>query len=497
MSQFPLNPCLLYWVFFAAWVSASCAGPRDRAQAPTAPAAEISSEIPGTPDASSSAKFPFRDREPRIGAAPSLRQAEPTPPAVKKRDLYDAAPSLQVEPQLPISSLPRKPSELPEIPVDDLDRESLMRAIRNQIEAMEEPSLSRTVPLAGRILQRRDLKETLDAFLDLLQENLAPEEFNRRVREEFSFRRVGTGKHQKVLFTGYYTPVIEASPVRTGEYIYPLYRIPEEPREMRLIRNPLRGRGGVPPRADGHALYGGPRWAGGLDRPLSPPGGRTGGGTGGNGSWRDYTREQIDRLGILENRDLEIAWLKDDLERFFLHIQGSGVLLFPGGRSQGVRFAAANNHPYRGIGKLMVRDGLLDRTQRSMQGIKQYLRRHPEKIPKYFYQNKRYIFFSFTDTGPRGSGGGELTGGRSIATDKSIYPAGGLAFIVVRTPVLNADGVIREWKRVSRFVVDQDTGADIQGSGRADFYFGTGRRAGVMAGSFKEWGEMYYLLKNE
>ena len=88
-----------------------------------------------------------------------------------------------------------------------------------------------------------------------------------------------------------------------------------------------------------------------------------------------------------------------------------------------------------------------------------------------------------------------LVGGRSIATDKSIYPAGALALIFVRKPVLNPDNKITGWKRTFRFVVDQDTGSDIKGPGRADLFFGIGQRPGIMAGSFKEWGEVYYLIK--
>jgi len=132
-----------------------------------------------------------------------------------------------------------------------------------------------------------------------------------------------------------------------------------------------------------------------------------------------------------------------------------------------------------------------------MQGIKKYLRDHPPLIPKYLHQNKRYIFFSYNDEGPVGSGGGELVGGRSIATDKSIYPAGGLALLFVRKPVLSEENKIVGWKRSFRFVVDQDTGSDIKGPGRGDLFFGIGERPGIMAGNFKEWGDVYYLIKRK
>jgi peptidoglycan lytic transglycosylase A len=350
--------------------------------------------------------------------------------------------------------------DLPIIFEDDLDKASLKKVIQNQLDAMEATNGFEPVRLEKLSLTKGKLKEALKTFLNLLNQNLAPDEFSRRVRQEFAFYKAGQGARKKFLFTGYYTPVIAASPVKTKEYIYPIYRIPDDPVELKFI---------------GH----------------SPN-------TGSTRSWKNYTRRQIDHHGVLKNRNLEIAWLKDDLERFFLHIQGSGELQFPNGKHQGVRFAGANNYGYQGIGKLMVKDGLLTgKGERSMQGIKKYLRNHPSLIPKYLYQNKRYIYFAYSDEGPQGSGGGELVGGRSIATDKSIYPAGGLALLFIRKPILNENNEIVRWKRSFRFVVDQDTGSDIKGPGRGDLFFGTGQRPGIMAGNFKEWGEVYYLIKRQ
>ena len=382
-------------------------------------------------------------------------------------------PSLNEMPALPKTS--RRPSgstpdrvhpvpmDLPIAVVDDMDWKSLERVIQNQLAVMEAQDGLEPVTLEGLNLTKGDLKNTLAAFQKLLRQNLEPDEFNRRVRAEFKLYKAGQGRDKKFLFTGYYTPVIPASPVQTEEYAYPIYRLPDDSPELNLI-----------------SLYpsGGPQ---NTSRPT----------------WKNYTRKQIDHHQALKNQHLEIAWLKDDLERFFLHIQGSAMLRFPDGKLQSVGYAGANKYAYRGIGKLMVQDGLLGKGQQSMQGIKKYLRSHPEEIPKYLYQNKRYIFFSYNDAGPRGSGGGTLVGGRSLATDKSIYPAGGLALIFVRKPVLGKDNKIIAWKRTFRFVVDQDTGSDIKGPGRADLFFGIGHRPGIMAGGFKEWGEVYYLIKEK
>lgn len=355
---------------------------------------------------------------------------------------------------------------------DDLSRASLEKAITNQLQAMFEQEPSTPVRLGSFTVTRGRLVETLEAFLEILKQDLPFEEFNKKVSEEFVLHRVGNGKNKKVLFTGYYRPVIKASPVRTAMYRYPIYQMPEQGQQLVKYKKGIQLVGtttGIKKIRESYAE---------------------------KKAWRRFTRKDIDHKGALRGQGLEVAWFKDDLERFFLHIQGSGMLEFPDGSRQGVGYQGSNQHSYTGIGKLMIRDGVIDISQGSMQGIKKYFIDHPQDIGKYLYQNKRYIFFTLNDDeGPRGSGGGELVGGRSIATDKSIYPAGGLAFIKVRQPVLDENNEIVRWQPISRFVVDQDTGSAIRGPGRGDLFFGTGLKAGAKAGHYHERGEVYYLIK--
>ena len=355
---------------------------------------------------------------------------------------------------------------------DDLDRASLEKAIMNQLQAMFEQEPSTPVRLGAFTLTRGRLVETLEVFLAILQQDLPFEEFNKKISEEFVLYRVGKGKgkNKKMLFTGYYRPVIQASPIRTPLYRYPLYKMHEPGLEQVKYKSGIQLVGthaGIKQIRKSHQEK----------------------------EWRRFTRKEIDDEGVLRGLGLEVAWLKDNIERFFLHIQGSGILEFPDGSRQGVSYQGSNQYSYTGIGKLMIQDGVIDISQGSMQGIKKYFIDNPQDISKYLYQNKRYIFFTLSDEGPRGSGGGELVGGRSIATDKSIYPAGGLAFILVKQPVLDENNEIVRWQPISRFVVDQDTGSAIRGPGRADLFFGTGQKAGAKAGHYYERGEVYYLIK--
>ena len=356
-------------------------------------------------------------------------------------------------------------SKTPKVFIDDLDQASLKKVILNQLKTMAFIDPSKTQRLGDLMVTNGWLKETLVSFLSLTNENLPPNEFSQRLREEFIIHRVGKGKNQKVLFTGYYAPMMEASRVKTDKYRYPIYKLPEHSSEPQLIGHSKKYR----------------------IRKSSVPDIQ---------AWRKYTRKQIDGDGILTGQELEIAWLSDDVDRFFLHIQGSGQLQFVDGTSSGAHFAGTNNYEFGGLGKRMIKDGVINLAQGSMQGIKKYFKEHPEDIQKYFFHNKRYIFFKLSNKGkPRGSGGGELLGGRSIATDKKVYPAGGLAFVKLRKPILNKKNEIVRWKSFSRFVVDQDTGNAIRGKGRADFYFGMGDIAGAKAGHFHERGDVFYIVK--
>lgn len=390
-------------------------------------------------------------------------------------DELETAPEWTLTPEdLPPPPPPEPPavtgdSAQPAAPtwVDDMDRASLQEAIRKQLSVMESGDLNRRVRLGPRVVTRRQLVDTLHAFMDLLEQDLSDEASTRSLNEQFEVISAGIPRRgHSVLFTGYYAPIIPARRHKTGEYIYPLYRKPEwyptAPEVSRYQR--------IANLDPGYHLTS-------VREPVL------------------LTRKDIDGGHALRDQDLELAWLKDDLERYFLHIQGSGYLAFPDGSLQVAQYMGSNLFPYRSVGRQMIRDGIITPGQGSMQGIKRYFREHPENINLYLFRNNRYIFFQMSDHAPRGSGGAELVAGRSIATDKNLYPAGGLAYITMEKPLLNDALEITGWQKVSRFVVDQDTGAAIRGPSRVDLYFGVGDRAGAAAGYYKRTGTLVYLLK--
>ncbi|WP_282010259.1 MltA domain-containing protein [Nitrospina watsonii] len=350
---------------------------------------------------------------------------------------------------------------------DDMSRSTLLTAIDRQLAAFRFANLDERLRLGSRRVTKRELKETLVAFRRLLRRNLSSAAFNQAVHEQFEIIEAGKGPdgNKRMQFTGYYTPIMDASRQPTAEYSYPLYRKPEQVPTRRVTWNQRASN-----RDYGFHLSA-------RTRNLL------------------LTRKEIDGDAVLQDHNLEIAWLKDDLDRYFLHIQGSGYLKFTDGTVQAVRFNGSNELPYKSVGRQMINDGVITEGQGSMQGIKAYFRRNPHHIPRYLYQNRRYIFFELADQGPTGSAGVELVAGRALATDKRLYPGGGLAFISATKPVLDADHRIVGWEPFSRFVLDQDTGSAIKGPKRGDLYFGVGAAAGAAAGHYNQHGRIFYLLK--
>ncbi|NPV03572.1 MAG: transglycosylase [Syntrophaceae bacterium] len=392
-----------------------------------------------------------------IGGCALFRQ----PPAVAPPP---AIPPKEVPPLAAVAA-----SDLPRFE-DDLDRASLARAVRKSLEYYARVPERTTYRMGDRRVTARDMKTSLEAFLAIVESGASPADVDRRVRETFDvYRAAGSGPAGRVLFTGYYEPVLEGSLVRTERYRYPIYRKPDDAVVVHLGR--FRER------------YKNERLVGRLEKGELVP---------------YWSREEIDGAGALENRGLEIAWFADPVDLFFLHVQGSGMVRLPDGSSFQVSYAQSNGRAYRSIGKLLIDSGRITREELSMQGIKRYLRERPEEIREILNHNESYVFFRIVEEGPVGSIGVTLTGGRSVATDAALFPRGALAFVKSRKPVIGPGGEIQSWVPFSRFVLNQDTGGAITGAGRVDLFFGRGPEAEIAAGHLKEEGELYFLvLKDE
>lgn len=200
-----------------------------------------------------------------------------------------------------------------------------------------------------------------------------------------------------------------------------------------------------------------------------------------------YTRQEMDTLpqAQLALQGRALAYLADPVDALVLQIQGSGRLRVSqsDGSVRWVRmaYAGTNDQPYRSVGRWLLDQGLVK--DASWPGIKAWLAKNPQRQQELLWSNPRMTFFkeeAIADTasvsGPNGSQGVPLTGGRSIAVDPGSIPYG--------TPVwLTSTG---PQTTLQRLVLAQDSGSAVQGAVRADYFAGSGAAAADLAGRLRQ-----------
>jgi len=259
---------------------------------------------------------------------------------------------------------------------------------------------------------------------------------NARAYFELFFRPVVIRDKQDPLFTGYFEPELDGSRRPGGPYRYPVYKMPPEARSTT-------------------------QW---------------------------LTRDDILNSGVMQGRGLEIAWVDDPVELFFLQIQGSGRIRLADGGTIRVGYAGSNGRNYRSIGVELVRRGIYKAHQVSADVIKNWVRRNPDAGRQLLLHNPSYVFFQErkrlrTQEGPRGAMNRSITALRSVAVDPKFTPLG--------APVwLEKDGE----GKMRRLMIAQDTGSAIKGAQRADIFFGTGEVAGQAAGRLRDPGRMVVFM---
>jgi membrane-bound lytic murein transglycosylase A len=335
-------------------------------------------------------------------------------------------------------------------------------AIEKNLEYLNRIPPERTFQYGRDRFTAEQVRRSQEHFLKLIADIPSAEELNRRLKSHFQVYRVSS----EVLFTGYFEPLYDGSLSPDHTYRYPLYGKPSDLIEidLSLFNTKYKGQSIVARIQDEEVL------------PY-------------------YSRREIDTEGVLQGRDLEIAWLKDPLDVAFLQIQGSGRIRLPDGRTISVGYLASNGRLYRSIGRLMLSREWLQPEEMSMQRIRTYLAEHPQIVREVLDHNPAYVFFRRTENGPFGNLGIALTAGRSLALDKRLFPGAALGFMKCRKPILDSSGQIKGWAPFARFVVNQDTGGAIKGACRADLFWGRGSYAEVAAGHLRHEGELYMLIK--
>ena len=358
---------------------------------------------------------------------------------------------------------------LPAVIRDDLELESLRAAIRHSFGYLEKLAPDRVVGEQPWRMTAGELQDGLRAFEKLLIHWPCADCLTRELNARFDLvPSSAEAELSQVLFTGYYQPVIDGSLTRTDEYRYPLYRKPADMIIAEQVKlTPTMSVNKVVGRVEGEQF-----------KPY-------------------YSRYDIDQRSVLQGRGLEIAWVKDPVEVFFLHIQGSGIIRLSDGGELSVGYAGQNGWPYRSIGRLLIDDGKIPREEMSMQRLRRYLAEHPRQQSDIFAHNQSYVFFRVNPEGPLGSLDVPVTAGRSIATDARLFAKGAIALMLTEIPIINDAGQLTGWRPVTRFVLNQDSGGAIRGLQRADYFFGTGAPAGRLAGYMNRPGKLFFLVLKE
>lgn len=349
---------------------------------------------------------------------------------------------------------------------DDLDPESLDSAIRQSLDYLRKLPPDRVVGEQPRPLTAKEVSDSLLAFTKLLESWHCMECLAREINTRFDLLASSAEPElSKILFTGYYQPVLQGSLAPSEKFRYPIYAKPADLITAERVRlTPKMAVDKIFGRAEGEQFL------------------------------PHYSRREIDEAGSLGGLGLEIAWVEDPVDLFFLHIQGSGIIQLADGNNLHVGYAGQNGRPYRSIGRMLIDSGKVSREEMSMQKLRQYLNDHPQERNEIFAYNESYIFFRVNPEGPLGSLDVPVTAGRSIATDGRLFPKGALALMQTEVPIIDGTGGLTGWKPVVRFVLNQDTGGAIRGPQRADYYFGTGERAGGLAGYMNRPGRLFFLV---
>ncbi len=269
------------------------------------------------------------------------------------------------------------------------------------------------------------------------------------------------------LLTAYYEPVLDGSREKTGRFRIPVFRRP--PDLVNMMEESERA-------SAGQRLTHMRQTNCGL---LPYP-----------------TRADIEQ-GMLAWQGLELLWLEDEVDTFFMHIQGSGRIRFPDGSLVRITYDGKNGHPYTSVGRYLIDAGLFPANEMSLDALKAWLKADPVRGRDAMWQNKSFVFFrelsGAEDGAPLGVLHIPLSDGRSLAVDTAYHAIGTPIFVTA--PDLRHAGGGRTGFR--RLMIAQDVGSAIRGPERGDLYFGSGPDAGALAGITKHGGSFTVLVAQE
>lgn len=371
---------------------------------------------------------------------PALAACQTTPDY--DQPLPEGAPAL-----IPVED----PGEIPDFSPQWYEQDEILSALDRSLAWTRRKHAEQFFPIAG-VTHERALR-SLERFRELLLESPDPEALDRALRSEFQvYKSAGwDGRGGGVLFTGYCTPIFDGRLEPDTVHRYPLYALPSD-----LVKG------------EHGEILGWQTQVGLMPYP---------------------SRGAIEAGGILEERNLELAWLASPMDAYIAHVNGSAFIRLQDGDMLRLGYAGKNGRTYRSLGRALVQEGVIERDQMSLAAIRRWAAEtDPETVLEYLSRNDNYVFFQPIDGNPHGSLDFEVQEGRSVATDKTIFPRGALLYVRTSVP---GQGPFEQ------FAFDQDTGGAIRTAGRADLYFGIGEEAEEIAGRVSSEGQLFYLFLRE
>lgn len=278
----------------------------------------------------------------------------------------------------------------------------------------------------------------------------------------FRAYRVLDGERPQGLFTGYFEPEVRGSRRASAAFPVPVYR---RPPDLVTFPEEVRARTGL---TSGRLI-------GGAPAPY-------------------FTRREIEE-GALAGQGLEVAYLAEWADAFFMHVQGSGRVRLEDGATMRLTFDAKSGLPYSGIGGLLVERGTIGQNEMSMQAIRHWMAAHPREARALMWENRSFIFFREVvlenpELGALGAQHVQLTPRRSLAVDRSLWMFGMPVWLDTMVPAGEEDRM----QPFRQLLIAQDTGTAIKGLARGDVYWGFGEGAARIAGHMKSPGAMNVLL---
>jgi membrane-bound lytic murein transglycosylase A len=307
---------------------------------------------------------------------------------------------------------------------------TMIEALLHQKQLLEQLNIPNNQKISGINVTKEKLEQTVDM---LLSWQYAKPTLQGQLQ---AHQLWGEDKKGNSKFTGYYTPVIRVDRNKNTRYPYPIYERPKD-------------------------------WEGRLP-----------------------SRKQIDQENVLAPLNLEIAYAQSKVDIYFMQLQGSGIVEYPNGALSYFAYDGTNQHSFRSIGAYLARNNEYNIRDISVSGIKRFFRQHPKLVDSVLEINPSYTFFQPKDVAPQGAGGVPLTAFYSVAVDKRYIPLGSVLLAAMPIKDENNKVIRHEF----HFLLAQDVGGSIRGTGHLDLYTGIGKNAQKAATDLYHYGKVWLLL---